>query len=632
VTDGQGLRLGETLVAAGVITADQLEAGLAQQVMRGGQLGRNLILSGACTRLELYRALAQSWGTEFVDLLERPPRLELLDLVDPVDCLEELWIPWRESGNEITVATSRNPQDVLPQISEIFPGRSIQFVTTTDWDVTQVLMLVRRQSLAFIAAESLATANPEASAKIGIVPWQKVVLVIGSVLSVGALVVNPTGFIVGIGMGANLLFTIAVGFKVIAALVGGVHRAEQITLARHFEDLTGNSRDVLIAETELPMYTILVPVFHESNVVELIIENLGSLDYPETQLQVLILCEEEDKLTIAAVKNARPPEYVRLLVVPEGQPKTKPRACNFGLLFATGEFLVIFDAEDRPDPDQLRKAIVGFALLDSMNNQIPTVCVQAALNYFNWDENLLTRLFTIEYSSWFDGMLPGLELMRMPIPLGGTSNHFRTDALRTLGGWDPYNVTEDADLGMRASAAGFKVETLDSTTWEEACSKTTPWIRQRTRWIKGYMITGLVVMRHPVAFTRRAGYRSLATMLGLIIGSPLMFLAYPLVWAMTLATYVGLSLTENTMSSWMEYFTVWNFLIGNLAMIAVGAVTGWRRQGWRLSLYAFLNPMYWFMHAFAAWRALFQLVRNPHVWEKTPHGLTHDREEVRAVF
>lgn len=632
MTESKGHWLGETLVTAGVITAEQLEAGLALQVMRGGPLGRNLILSGACTRLELYRALAQSWGTEFVDLLEQPPRSELLALVDPVDCLEELWIPWRESGNQITVATSRNPQDVFPQISELFPGRSIHFVTTTDWDVTQVLMSMRREPLAFIAAESLATDNPEASAKRGIVRWQRLVLIIGLSLSLVAFVLNLPSSVVVIGMLANLLFTFAVGFKIMAAIAGGVYRADHTAVARNFEDLTGHSLDRRIADIELPMYTILVPVFNESNVVNLIIENLGCLDYPKTQLQVLILCEEEDALTIAAVKNARPPEYVRLLVVPEGLPKTKPRACNFGLLFATGEFLVIFDAEDRPDPDQLRKTLVEFELLDAIDDEIPTVCVQAALNYFNWDENLLTRLFTIEYSAWFDGMLPGLELIRMPIPLGGTSNHFRTDMLRTLGGWDPYNVTEDAELGMRASAAGFKVGTIYSTTWEEACSETTAWIRQRTRWIKGYLITGLVVMRHPLAFTRRAGIRSLATMLGLVIGSPLMFLAYPLVWAMTLATYVGLPLTEFTMSSWMSSFTIWNFLVGNVAMIAVGAVTGWRRQGWRLSLYAFLNPVYWFMHAFAAWRALFQLLKSPHVWEKTPHGLTHEREEVRTMF
>lgn len=625
------LRVGEILVEEGVISANELEAGLAAQRKNGGPLGRTLILMGACTRLDLYQALARRWGTRFINLLDDPPASALIEQADATVMAEEQWLPWRAEAQTLAIASSRDPQEIRERVESLYPGKKIKFVTTTDWDITQVVMRMRRETLALAAAESLFDANPEASAKGGILKWQRVTLAVSLAVVAAGLIFNTTWTLLAIGIAANLMFTVAVGFKIIAAVAGRVQLAEHKSVAKTFAKVTGHDLAARLPDADLPTYTILVPVYHEANVVDMVIEHLGALDYPKSKLQVLILCEEDDEETIAAVKNAHPPEYVRLLVVPQGSPKTKPRACNFGLLFASGDYLVIFDAEDRPDPGQLRAAVTEFALADSADDKTPTVCVQAALNYFNWDTNLLTRLFTLEYSAWFDGMLPGMDLMRLPIPLGGTSNHFRIDLLRQIGGWDPYNVTEDADLGLRASSAGFKVGTVNSTTWEEACSKTPAWIRQRTRWIKGYMVTALVDLRRPVKFTRAAGARSLATMIGLIAGTPLMFLAYPLVWGMTLATYIGFSMTEFTMPEWIGAFAVWNFIVGNLAMIGVAAWTGARRHSWRLAGYALLNPIYWFMHAFAAWRALFQLIVDPHTWEKTPHGLTHEREEARMV-
>jgi len=198
---------------------------------------------------------------------------------------------------------------------------------------------------------------------------------------------------------------------------------------------------------------------------------------------------------------------VRIIVVPDGQPRTKPKACNVGLRFAHGEFLVIYDAEDRPAPDQLRRAVAAFRAAPP-----EMVCLQARLSYWNVDENALTRFFTLEYAHWFDLMLDGLAALRLPIPLGGTSNHFRVQPLRMVGAWDPHNVTEDADLGLRVAAQGMTVSTLASTTLEEACCRPWPWIKQRTRWIKGYMQTALVHTRHPIRFVRAAGLHAAATL------------------------------------------------------------------------------------------------------------------------
>jgi cellulose synthase/poly-beta-1,6-N-acetylglucosamine synthase-like glycosyltransferase len=261
---------------------------------------------------------------------------------------------------------------------------------------------------------------------------------------------------------------------------------------------------------------VLVPVFKEANIVPQLVGNLGKIDYPADKLEVLVLIEEEDHLTRDAYLGSNPPPNFHILTIPKGTPQTKPRACNVGLYFASGEYLVIFDAEDAPDPDQLKKCVVAFR-----RGGAKTVCVQAALNYFNADENALTRMFTLEYNYWFDYMLAGLDAADLPIPLGGTSNHFRTEALIELGGWDPYNVTEDADLGIRASAMGFRVGVVNSTTMEEANTSIPNFIRQRSRWIKGYMQTSLVHARRPLALIREVGLRRFASFALLIAGTPI---------------------------------------------------------------------------------------------------------------
>ena len=228
-----------------------------------------------------------------------------------------------------------------------------------------------------------------------------------------------------------------------------------------------------------------------------LVRDINALDYPRTRLDVKLLCEEDDDETIARIRAMDLPPHFHLVVVPDSQPKTKPKACNYGLQLATGDFCVIFDAEDRPDPDQLKKAVIAFGRVPSN-----VVCVQAKLNHFNQDQNLLTAWFANEYSMHFELVLPAMGAAESPIPLGGTSNHFVTSMLRELGAWDPFNVTEDADLGIRLHREGYRTAMIDSTTLEEANSQVPNWIRQRTRWNKGYIQTWLVHMRNPFALLR----------------------------------------------------------------------------------------------------------------------------------
>ena len=311
------------------------------------------------------------------------------------------------------------------------------------------------------------------------------------------------------------------------------------------------------------------------------------------------------------------PETVHFIVIPDGQPKTKPKACNVGLRFARGEFLVIYDAEDRPEPDQLKKAYIAFR-----RGGPQLACVQGALNYYNASENFLTRMFTLEYSFWFDYMLRGLVALKLPVPLGGTSNHFRTSVLRDLGGWDPFNVTEDADLGIRASALGYTVGVINSTTFEEANSATPNWIRQRSRWIKGYMQTALVHSRNPGHLVRVTGWRGAGGFALLIAGTPITFLMAPVLWLIAGVMLVFTASGSDVFPPPVLALGLFNLIFGNTVAVYLSMLAVYRRHQFGLIGWALLTPLYWVLHSIAAYKALWQLIFKPFYWEKTDHGLT----------
>jgi cellulose synthase/poly-beta-1,6-N-acetylglucosamine synthase-like glycosyltransferase len=312
---------------------------------------------------------------------------------------------------------------------------------------------------------------------------------------------------------------------------------------------------------------------------------------------------------------------VQIIVVPDSQPKTKPKACNYGLRGARGAYVVIYDAEDIPDPDQIKKALVAFGRLPSN-----VVCVQAKLNYFNPTQNLLTRFFTAEYSMWFDLFLPGLFIVGAPIPLGGTSNHFKRDALEQLGAWDPFNVAEDADLGMRIARSGLATAVIDSTTWEEANSRVGNWIRQRSRWVKGYMQVWLVSMRHPLALLRTLGPWRFFCFHATIGGTPLVFLLNPVYWVLTLLwVLTAADIVPLLFPLPIFVMSILTALIGNLVFIYLSIYGLIKRERYDFVPLMFMLPVYWVLQSIAAWKGLYQLLTKPHYWEKTTHNLAaHD--------
>jgi cellulose synthase/poly-beta-1,6-N-acetylglucosamine synthase-like glycosyltransferase len=399
----------------------------------------------------------------------------------------------------------------------------------------------------------------------------------------------------------------------------------------------------------LPSYTILVPLYKEANIAGTIVAHLKKLDYPIDKLDIKLLLEENDTETIEAIRGIALGDHYDVIVVKDSQPKTKPKACNHGLWKARGEYTVIFDAEDQPEPDQLKKAVYAFQKSPS-----DVVCLQAKLNYRNARQNLLTGWFTIEYTMWFDLLLPGLQRLGAPIPLGGTSNHFKTSILWELGGWDPFNVTEDCDLGIRICKAGFRTQILESTTWEEANSQVKNWINQRSRWIKGFFQTHITHMRCPWQLLRSLGLKRLSYFLLSVGGVSLtqvMNLVFWTVGAMYLALFAVDILAGR--DPWAvfaghrnEYRVAWKMLfwgpgedqfwsiisvsmftmgsalfLSNILLITANCLACKRRGNGDLIWLAIVSPIYWGLISIAAWKGLLQLFFKRFYWEKTVHGL-----------
>lgn len=369
-----------------------------------------------------------------------------------------------------------------------------------------------------------------------------------------------------------------------------------------------------------PKYTIFCPLYKEWEVLPQFVTAISRLNYPKNKLQVMLLLEEDDTETIEHARAFRLPKNFEIVVVPNSKPKTKPKAMNYGLKYATGDFITIYDAEDVPEPSQLKKAVLAFRKAGER-----VVCIQAKLNFYNPHQNILTRVFTAEYSLWFDLILTGLQSINAPIPLGGTSNHFRKKDLLLLKGWDAFNVTEDCDLGMRLVKSGYRTAIVESTTHEEANSDNVNWFWQRTRWIKGYAQTYLVHMRDPKSFITGWKNPNIVFFQLLVGGSFLAMLFNPLMWIITLTYFifrvqVG-GFIETLFPPAVLYMGVICLIFGNfLAMYYY--MIGCAKRGYEdIIKYAFLIPFYWIAMSFASWIALYKLIREPHFWSKTKHGL-----------
>jgi cellulose synthase/poly-beta-1,6-N-acetylglucosamine synthase-like glycosyltransferase len=601
--------LGAILLAGGIISDGELTQALLLQRQAGGRIGEVLVNELGVDERAVASGLAEHLGLEYLDLARVMPAAHAVELVGEKLMAEHQLIPLDASDEYLTVAMVDPLDEAAITAVHGATGLTIHRSVITYTDFDRCFQRVFRLRHLDRAINELRESRPDESALRTITRPQIVAgLVIAAVCAI-VLGISPITAIVAFNI-------IAVGFYVgfsayrLKLIYNGLARDVQVEIDP--EQLAQ------LDDRRLPVFTVLVPLYQEAAIIPHLVAGIEGLDYPKTKLDVKLICEADDAESIQAIEDLDLPPYFRLVVVPDAQPKTKPKACNYALMQARGELVVIYDAEDHPDPDQLKRVVYAF-----MESEQHVVCVQCKLSYFNREQNLLTRWFTTEYSMWFDLLLPGLDSVDAPIPLGGTSNHFVTEQLRELGGWDPYNVTEDADLGIRLSRAGYRTTTINSTTYEEANSQISNWVRQRSRWVKGYIQTWLVHMRHPIQLLRRLGWRRFWSFQFVVGGTFISFLLNPIYWLLTtLWVFTEAGVIREIFPGALFYVAATALYVGNFVFMYVNAAGAMWRGYDELVKYALFTPVYWGFMSIAAWRALLQLITRPHYWEKTTHGLT----------
>lgn len=589
------LPLGQVLLAERLITQEMLDEALAEQRHCGCRLGTVLTGQGRITYLKLYQTLAKHHHRPFVDLVITPPSLTLLSRDDRALYLRDNAIPWKQEGGKTILAVTDISHP--PAWAKERYGENIDYVITSPWDIAWTVQSHFSKEDDFDARERLWQHHPEASAKTLLAGIKRpgVALVFLSLL-VAALAI-PNGMTTCF-IALNFFYATILVFKLLLFLTG--------TKERHVTHPP-------LLEQDLPIYTILVPLFQEDKVVAQLVDAIRQLDYPKSKLDVKLIIESGDTQTRNAIKTLQCESYFEIVPVPFSLPQTKPKACNYALRFAKGKFITIYDAEDKPNPSQLRQVVAAFETTPPH-----VACIQAKLNYYNRKANLLTRMFALEYGTWFEYLLKGLEALNMPIPLGGTSNHMRRDVLEQIHAWDPYNVTEDADLGVRLAAYGYTTQLVDALTVEEAPMCLMAWIKQRSRWIKGYMQTYLVHMRNPVKLRKTLGMRGYIGF-QLFIGAPcLVYLISPFIWLTWAVAWLGYIPLPELIG--IKALMAFNLGFGLALQIGIAAIVAIQLGWWETLPYALAFPFYWILHSVASFRALWQLFTRPHYWEKTVHG------------
>lgn len=618
-------RVVDNLLARHCVTPEDVARMRELQARDGGDPAWILGALGAVTRKDLFEAMSEVYNVPYVRDAERlriNADVMLVGKMTYEDVVTQQFMPFRQDGDVIVVMTSNPGQAATRDYCErVFGTRNVAELLISDYDLTLVAARTYRDDLISDSTQKLYRRNPNQSARRVFTRSQIYLLTAIGLLWILWFAFTPLPALIAVIAIMQLFYLSSVGYKFLLSFAGAQ--------LERFVPITQAEMDAL-ADRDLPVYTILLPAYKEPEVVKILIDSLKKLDYPPHKLDVMLLLEEDDPATLDAARSANPNITWRFMVVPNSLPRTKPKACNYGLVFARGEYLTIWDSEDIPDPNQLKMAVTAFEKAPK-----DYLCFQAALNYFNVEENLLTRMFTLEYSYWFDYLVPGLDRLRLPIPLGGTSNHFRVSQLRALSGWDPFNTTEDADLGIRATAEKLRVGFINSTTYEEANANFGNWIRQRSRWVKGYMQTFLVYSRDPIGLTRRIGLRNFLSFALFIGGTPITFLATPIFYAMFVFGLIGMLFGNQSMAvlfpKWVLYVALFNLVIGNFLGIYLNMIAVFLRKNYALMPFALLNPLYWLMHSIASYKALGQLFTKPFYWEKTQHGITRVKVEGESI-
>jgi len=606
--------IGTLLLTSGLITRSQLNDALNLAENTNSRIGHALIHRGYITEKQLYSFLSKQADIPLFDLSQMKLSKTAADILTPDEQWERGVLPlsWDEDTVILGVIDpiSRDSIEYVENKTDL----NVKPVLITENDFEDALENLYKEQYTAQSVSALLSREPENSAAMVLTKQQSIWMIIVLVIGIALAVLNFKNFLIVLNSIVTIIYMLMVVYKffLVSAAIG-----------TDLEVPVSEEEIQALRDDELPIYTILIPVYKEAAVLPNLLKSITNLDYPKIKLDVKVLLEEDDEETIAAFNEINPPDYIQDVIVPTSQPKTKPKACNYGLIHARGEYVVIFDAEDQPDPDQLKRVLVAF-------NKIPAnvICIQVKLNYFNRNQNLLTRWFSIEYSMWFDLFLPGLDARKAPIPLGGTSNHFKKFALIEAGAWDPHNMTEDADLGIRLYKLGYRTRIVDTTTYEEANSKINNWIRQRSRWVKGHIQTWLVHMRHPIQLIKDIGFSAFFSFQMVVGGNIFTVILNPVYWIITTIWLLfRFKFLRDLFPGPIYYLGAFSLFFGNFAFTYINVAGAMSRGYYEMVRASLISPIYWGLMSIGGWRGFLQLITKPHYWEKTIHGLNKPSEE-----
>ncbi|WP_246658601.1 glycosyltransferase [Mesorhizobium sp. J18] len=587
------------------VSCDDARAIAAHAEVAGTSFHAELLAAGLVGERDLFREAASELGLPFLHEVD-PEKL----IVDERACLAALR---RHSGMPFAImleAPERNAFLLTPdgfQIGQLrsflqrCPDERARLRITPPSALRQALIARSRPALARMAKDRLFNSIPQFSARYVVNAWQGAVLGMALIGLPTCFLLFPTTTTLLLHSCSSLLFLACVVLRLAASASAKPLRLPPLKAT---------------PPSEMPTYTVLVALYKEAEIVPDLITALSRLVWPRGKLEIKLVCEADDAETLAAIRSQTLGSYMEVIEVPPGGPRTKPKALSYALPMTSGEYVVLYDAEDRPHPFQLIEAWQRF-----QSEGAELACLQAPLVISNRRESMIAAMFGLEYAGLFRGMLPWLARRNLVLPLGGTSNHFLRSVLENVGGWDPCNVTEDADLGLRLKRFGYRVGTIHYPTYEDAPTDIRTWLPQRTRWLKGWMQTWFVHMRDPAMLARDLGPFSFIVAQILTAGMIVSALIHP-VFLATVFLVVGrlvLGMDLSATHSALLVIDSINISCGYTAFL----VLGWRTLGraerkgfWKLVPF---TAIYWMLISVAAWQALWQLYRRPHHWAKTPH-------------
>ena len=603
--------IGEILVQSGALSQSDLLKAIALRNREETRIGNILLNHGMVTEADLFGALSQQFGATLVDLQETPPNPNLAKMVDLELCLAENIIPWQHIGGALVIATSR--PDRFEQLRSEHPdalGGALMSIAP-EYDIQNALIETNRDTL----VERAETRVPSHESCRMWDPNRMLRLTLATGLFfLASLLLSPIATLTALSGFAVLTLAMNMGLKLATTLSQIRPYLRRNAAAPPPERQTEMFR--------LPVVSIMVPLYKEREVAGHLIKRLKRLNYPKELLDICLVVEEDDETTCNTLRRTHLPDWVRVIKVPQGNVRTKPRAMNFALDFCRGTIIGVYDAEDAPHPDQIHRIVRRF------HERGPQVaCLQGLLDFYNPRTNWLSRCFTIEYNTWFRVFLPGLERLGFAVPLGGTTLFFRRGALEKLGGWDAHNVTEDADLGIRLARHGYRTEIVHTPTEEEANCRFVPWIKQRSRWLKGFAITWAVHMRAPVKLFKELGPKKFLGVQILFLGTLSQFLLAPLLWSFWLIPFGLQHPIQNVVSTGTFLTLGISFLIAEIITIVVGAFAVSDKKHRFLIPWVPTMHFYYPMATLAAYKAIYELLTQPFYWDKTAHGVFEPTDE-----